>query len=148
MKATAALIAIAGIALSTNAAIALDFGPTERGYYDDNWSFHAYSKSHPVDIRTWVRALNNQVAHLIYDGRTKDDDLKIGDQVRIDMINALSKEVEIFKKELKFEYKSLPISSIPKFVLPASEAALRPGGPAREILIRQSGSTGAFRTAS
>ena len=24
-----------------------NYGPTERGYYDDNGSFHAYSKSHP-----------------------------------------------------------------------------------------------------
>jgi hypothetical protein len=72
-----------------------------------------------VDISTWVRKLNNQAAHLL-DGRTADDRLKIGDQDRIDMLHALSNEVEVFKKALKPEYKLIDIPSIPKLTIPAS----------------------------
>jgi len=72
-----------------------------------------------VDISTWVKKLNNQVAHLL-DGRTADDNLKIGDQDRIDMLHALGNEVEVFKKALKPEYKSIDIPSIPKITIQAS----------------------------
>jgi hypothetical protein len=72
-----------------------------------------------VDISTWVKSLNDQAAHLL-DGRTDDDNLKIGDQDRIDMLHALSNEVEVFKKALKPEYKSIDIPSIPKLTILAS----------------------------
>ena len=76
----------------------------------------SYEPFKGVDVSGWTRKLNNQVAHLL-DGRTADDDLKIDDQDRIDMINALGKEVDIFKRALKPEYKSISIPSIPKVAL-------------------------------
>jgi hypothetical protein len=73
-----------------------------------------------VDISTWVKKLNNQVAHLL-DGRTDDDSLKIGDQHRIDMLHALGSEVEVFRKALKSEYKSIDIPRIPTMTIQALE---------------------------
>jgi hypothetical protein len=35
--------------------------------------------------------------------------LKIGDQDRVDMLHALGNEVEVFKKALKPEYRSIDI---------------------------------------
>jgi len=64
-----------------------------------------------VDVSGWIRKLNNQVAHLL-DGRTKDDSHKIGGQDRIDMYNALIREVSVFKSALKPEFASLR-NSIP-----------------------------------
>lgn len=78
-----------------------------------------YRPFNGVDVSTWTRKLNNQVAHLL-DGRTSDDNLKIGDQDRIDILHALSNEVEVFKKALRPEYKSIEIPSIPKMTIEAS----------------------------
>ena len=78
-----------------------------------------YESFKGVDISTWVKKLNNQVAHLL-DGRTNDDSLKIGGQDRIDMLHALGNEIEVFKKALKPEYKSIDIPSIPKITVQVS----------------------------
>jgi hypothetical protein len=79
----------------------------------------AYKPFKGVDTSTWVRMLNNQVAHLL-EGRTADDNLKIGDQHRIDMLHALSDELEVFRKVLKPEYRSIHLLSIPKMTVQAS----------------------------
>jgi hypothetical protein len=79
----------------------------------------AYEPFKGVDTSIWVRKLNNQVAHLL-EGRTADDNSKIGDQDRIDMLHALSDELEIFKKALKPEYRSIHLPSITKVTIQVS----------------------------
>ena len=75
-----------------------------------------YKPFQNVDVSTWVKNLNNQIAHLL-EGRTDDDSRKIRDQDRLDMLYTLSNEVEVFKKALKPEYKSINIPSIPKLTI-------------------------------
>jgi hypothetical protein len=58
----------------------------------------------------------------LLDGRTADDNLKISDQDRIDMINALAGELNIFKTARKSEFASIAIPTIPNIQL----QALRP----------------------
>jgi hypothetical protein len=69
------------------------------------------------DGKGWLQKLNNQVSHLLL-GRTADERLKISDADRIDMINALSTEMEIFKKARKEEFASIGIPVIQNFILP------------------------------
>lgn len=78
-----------------------------------------YKPFQKVDTSIWVRKLNNQMAHVL-DGRTADDSLKIGDQDRIDMLNALSDELEVFKMALRPEYKSISIPTIQKITIQVS----------------------------
>ena len=91
----------------------------EKGRGAQEYADASYEPFKGVNVGQWVRQLNNQVAHLL-DGRTADDTLKINDQDRIDMLHALSDEVEVFKKALKLEYKSIAIPSIPKLTIQGS----------------------------
>jgi hypothetical protein len=76
----------------------------------------SYQPFKGVNVSDWVRKLNNQAAHLL-DGRTADDTLKISDQDRFDMVNALAAEVRIFQAAPKPDFASIVLPTIPTFPL-------------------------------
>lgn len=76
----------------------------------------SYKPFEGIVVKEWVRQLNNQAAHVL-EGRTDDDNLKMKDQDKFDMLNALSDELEAFRKALKSEYQSIAIPSIPKMMM-------------------------------
>ena len=64
--------------------------------------------------------LNNQIAHVIHDKRTRDESKKIGSEVRFEMFAALRLELEHFKKHLVPGYSANGLPDIPVYLAAAT----------------------------
>jgi hypothetical protein len=98
---------------------------TKRGSKYTSADYKPFQGFSNATVKEWVRLLNVQAAHMIYDGRTEDDNDKIRDKERYDMLDALRAEVAAFKKSLKSEYKGIDIPDVAAMTRPA----LAPGVP-------------------
>lgn len=88
-------------------------------FFEEESKRHIYTKSAYKALGghdKFRSALNNQIAHVIFDKRTTDKDQKIDSQMRFDIYETMRREVENFRGNLLPIYDAQKLPELPLYM--------------------------------